>query len=129
MSIKHDSDEYKCSCGDTFRHHLEVAAPEIEFLHVEDVGSYQGSVFAIGKYNGQVFVMHDYYGSCSGCGAWGEGGEPTNLQDVLENGELFERPADAITFAAKTYGDYGSPEIPTEAFWSVLNWLATGVQA
>jgi hypothetical protein len=47
--------------------------------------------------------MKDYFGSCSGCGAWGEGGEPETLEDVLRNGELFDDPADALAFVISTY--------------------------
>ena len=95
-----------------------MAAPEISWYHVEDVGSYQGTVFAIGKYQKKWFVMQDYYGSCSGCGAWGEGGEPEKLKDVLSHGELFEKKKDAFNFAFKTYKD--SYEPPTDRFWEIL---------
>ena len=62
--------------------------------------------------------MKDYYGSCSGCGAWGEGGEPETLKDVLSNGELFKTKKQALEFAVKTYkNDY---EAPTDKFWDIL---------
>lgn len=116
-----------CPCGDMFAHYLWMAAPEIKWLYVEDVGSYQGDVYAIGKYKRQWFIMHDYYGSCSWCGAWGEGGEPEKLKDVLENGELFKSKKDALNFVIKTYAK--KYESPTEKFYEVLTTQAKGVSS
>lgn len=107
-----------CLCGDVYAHYLWIAAPEIKWLYVEDVGDYQGVVFAIGKYQRKWFIMQDYYGSCSGCGAWGEGGEPEKLEDVLSHGELFTTKKATLNFAIKTYKD--SYESPTEKFWEML---------
>ena len=112
----------KCPCGDIYAHYLWMAAPEIEWYYVEDVGGYQGEVYALAKYEGKIFIMHDYYGSCSGCGAWGEGGEPEKLKDVLGNGELFEEKKDAINFVEKTYkNNYGNN--PTNTFFEKLRSL------
>lgn len=94
-----------CPCGDVYAHYLWMAAPEIKWYYVEDVGSYQGIVYAIGKYKSKIFVMKDYYGSCSGCGAWGEGGEPETLKDVLGHGELFTNKKKALDFVQKTWGN------------------------
>ena len=92
-----------CPCADIYAHYLFMAAPEISWYYVEDVGSYQGTVYAIGKYKKQWFVMKDYYGSCSGCGAWGEGGEPETLKDILENGELFKSKKQALDFVTRVW--------------------------
>jgi len=108
----------KCPCKNKYAHYLWKAAPEIDWYYVEDVGSYQGTVYAVGKYQKQWFVMKDYYGSCSVCGAWGEGGEPEDLKGVLSNGELFSTKKEALKFAVKTYKD--SYESPTEIFWDIL---------
>lgn len=111
-------DTSKCPCGDIYAHYLWQAAPEINWYYVEEVGSYQGDVYALGKYKGKLFVMHDYYGSCSGCGAWGEGGEPEKLKDVLGNGELFTSKKKAVAFAKQAFlNQYSSP---TEDFWKTL---------
>lgn len=108
----------KCPCRDMYAHYLWMAAPEIKWIYVEDVGSYQGTVYALGKYQGKWFVMKDYYGSCSGCGAWGEGGEPESLKDVLANGELFKTKTQALKFVNKVWiNDY---EPPTKDFISLL---------
>lgn len=107
-----------CPCQNMYAHYLWMAAPEIKWLYVEDVGSYSGDVYAIGRYKKQWFVMHDYYGSCSGCGAWGEGGEPEKLEDVLSHGELFKSKKDALKFAILTYKN--SYDCPTEGFYDNL---------
>lgn len=112
-------DESKCQCGDMYAHYLWMAAPEIDWYYVESVGDYQGIVFAIGKYNNQWFVMKDYYGSCSYCGAWGEGGEPEGLKDVLEHGELFDSPKQAREFVLQTWSK-SYAEQPTDKFYTIL---------
>ena len=114
-------DTSKCPCGDMYAHYLFIAAPDIDWIYVEDVGSYQGVVFAIGMYKDQWFIMKDYYGSCSGCGAWGEGGEPEKLEDVLSHGELFDIKEQAKQFVEKTYMSENSwDEQPTEKFMEIL---------
>ncbi len=72
------------------------AAPDFLWYCVQDVGSYQGQVFGIATYKGKVGIYEDYYGSCSGCGAWGEGGEPEKQQDVIDNATLFNDREAAI---------------------------------
>ena len=109
-----------CPCKDMFAHYLWMAAPEIKLIHVEDVGSYQGTVFAIGRYKNKWFIMKDYYGSCSGCGAWGEGGELESLKSVLNNGELFTSKQKAYEFVTKTYLSDSSYERPTNEFINIL---------
>lgn len=116
------SDE-SCPCGNRYAHYLWMAAPEIKWIYVEDIGSYQGTVYAIGKYQRQWFVMRDYYGSCSGCGAWGEGGQPSTLDEVLSHGELFLNRKQAIEFVqAWIEHEY---ETPSEEFMRVLTGKAT----
>lgn len=120
MEHKNTNDYYDC-CGDVFEHFLSLVAPEIVWKYIEDVGSYQGTVFAIGAYDGQIFVMKDYYGSCSGCGAWGEGGEPVSLEDVLGNGELFSSAEEALNFVNRVWNSESSIEIPTARFLNTLS--------
>ena len=105
----------ECPCGDMYAHYLWIAAPQIKWYYVEGVGSYQGTVYALGKYKSRWFVMKDYYGSCSWCGAWGEGGEPENLKSVLGNGELFTTRKKALDFVLETWAK-DSWEAPTDNF-------------
>lgn len=114
--LLHES--YDCP-GGRYWHYLALNAPEIKWLYVEDVVDFQGVVYAIGKYKKQWFIMKDYYGSCSVCGAWGEGGEPKNLKEVLDNGELFNSKKKALEFVKKVYGN-GRYEHPTEGFYNIL---------
>lgn len=92
--------------------YLNDAAPEILWYDVQDVGSYSGSVYAIGllKTPGvkeRIVVFKGYYGSCSGCGAWGEGGEPKDMKEVMEFSKCFETVDAAIENYknAETYSD------------------------
>ena len=109
-----------CPCHDTYAHYLFMAAPQIKWVYVETVGDYQGTVYAIGKYKRQWFVMKDYYGSCSGCGAWGEGGQPENLKSVLGNGELFSHKKDALKFIKQSWANKDAYEKPTDDFMKIL---------
>lgn len=71
MEHKHDEDCFR-NYNYSFREYLIHAAPSFLWADVQDVGSYQGRVYGIAWYNKQIALYEDYYGSCSGCGAWGE---------------------------------------------------------
>lgn len=89
---KHNKD---CPCSN-YLDYLVKAAPDILWYDVQDVGSYSGSVFGVGEYKKKILIYTDYYGSCSGCGGWGEGGEPRDMDMVLENSELFDSREKAL---------------------------------
>jgi hypothetical protein len=84
-----------------FTEYLIHAAPEILWYNVQDVGSYQGQVYAVGAYKNQIVIYEDYYGSCSYCGAWGEGGEPSDLTQVLEHSNFFTTKECALNYIKK----------------------------
>lgn len=106
-AIKHEHNE-DCEYGD-FIHYLVQAAPSVLWYNVQDVGSYQGSVYAVGKYKNQILIYEDGYGSCSGCGAWGEGGEPENEEDILNRSNLFSDKELAIKYIEQING-YEPPD-------------------
>lgn len=88
---------HKASCSrNDFSGYLCAVAPDFLWYNVQDVGSYQGTVHAVALYKGKVAIYSGYYGSCSGCGAWGEGGEPEKQQDVIDNATLFNDREAAI---------------------------------
>ena len=89
------------------------AAPDFLWYCVQDVGSYQGQVFGIATYKGKVGIYEDYYGSCSGCGAWGEGGEPTNQEEIISKCTFFTDESEANKYVKKLVEDhYEKPEEP-----------------
>jgi hypothetical protein len=100
--------------------YLCEAAPEVLWFHLCSRGDYQGEVFAVGKYLGKCLVFSDYYGSCSGCGAWGEGGEPTDLSEVLKSSKLFDKPDDALEEWRRT----GMDDEGIEAIGAILGETA-----
>jgi hypothetical protein len=105
---KHEHSE-SCKYNDGFLHYLVSAAPNILWYDVQDVGSYQGNVYGVGKYDQKILIYEDYYGSCSGCGAWGEGGEPTNEAEVLSKSHLFETKEEALKYLI-TIDHYERPD-------------------
>ncbi|HEY9684709.1 MAG TPA: hypothetical protein V6C86_24220 [Oculatellaceae cyanobacterium] len=80
-----------------FSDYLKESSKEVLWIDIEDVGDYQGEVFALGRFKDQFIVFAGYYGSCSGCGAWGEGGEPRDLTDVLASSAGFWNAEGAIS--------------------------------
>jgi hypothetical protein len=72
-----------------FKNYLIDATPEILWFGVDAQGDYTGQVQAVGVYDNGVLVFKGYYGSCSGCGGWGEGGEPRNLKEVKDYSTLY----------------------------------------
>ena len=94
----------------TFEDWLPHIAPELFWFNIQDVGSYQGSVYGVALYKDQIVIYEDYYGSCSGCGAWGEGGEPISQDDVLSKSKLFDTKEETLVYIAKM-DKYESPDI------------------
>ncbi len=111
MVLKHVHTK-ECSWKDTYLHYLCLAAPSVEWFKVEDVGSYSGSVYAVGRYKGKILLYSGYYGSCSGCGAWGGGGEPVKFGDVLNSdSKLCKTVEEAlIEFMKMTSNSYDKPD-------------------
>lgn len=110
MPVQIHKHEDGCKWSGGFLHYLVEAAPDILWYDVQDVGSYQGSVYGVGEYKGQCLIYTDYYGSCSGCGAWGEGGEPSDMEEVLGHCEKFDSEKEALKYLA-TLDSYNRPNI------------------
>jgi|SRR3990167_3775875 len=85
-------------------------APDVLWFDIQDVGSYQGSVYGVGLYENQFVLYEDYYGSCSGCGAWGDGGEPESQKDVLSKSRLFKEKDEILEAIAKI-DSYDTPDV------------------
>ena len=68
------------------RDYVKLAWPKLNILYFETTGNYQGTNYVIGYADGKVLASGYGYGSCSGCGAWGEGGEPTKPEDLIDSG-------------------------------------------
>lgn len=100
----------ECPFSEGYTSYLVDSAPDIFWYNIQDVGSYQGTVFAVGKYKNHIVIFEDYYGSCSGCGAWGEGGEPTDQDDVLAHSKLFNNHNSAKDYLDK-FDSYEHPNI------------------
>lgn len=79
-------------------------SPDFFWFNIQDVGSCQGQVYGVAVYNKQIAIYEDYYGSCSGCGAWGEGGEPTSQDEVIKLCKLFDTKEESIVYCAKMGG-------------------------
>lgn len=105
------------NCTDYYCSHpadewLIMRAPDVLWFNVQEVGDYQGEVYGIGTYQRQFLIYEGYYGSCSGCGAWGEGGEPANQDEVLASSTLYADITAAVEYLAKEDKDgwYGRPD-------------------
>lgn len=85
-------------CYHSFKDYLITAAPDILWFSILTAGGYSGSVYGVGVYNKRILLYVGSYGSCSGCGAWGEGGEPKDQNDVLAFCETFTDQMDAISW-------------------------------
>lgn len=96
---------------DIYKECLIKAAPDILWFNVQDVGGYQGRVYAVGKMGRQYVMFADYYGSCSACGAWGydQGGEPEDQDEVLSKSALFFDTGTALDYARKEWSDDYDP--------------------
>ena len=103
--IQHKHDD-NCKYG-SYIHYLVEAAPSILWFDVQDIGGYQGSVYGVGLYKSKILIYEDYYGSCSGCGAWGEGGEPNSESDVLLKSTQFDTVEDTFAYLLNTKFDGG----------------------
>lgn len=100
--------EDTCPMG-YYTDYLVEAAPNVLWYNVQDVGSYSGSIYGVGQYKGKALIYEYWYGSCGGCGAWGEGGEPTNEAEVLSNSHLFESISEAEEYISAIEG-YEPPD-------------------
>lgn len=89
--------------------YLVKVSPDFLWFHIQDVGSYQGSVYAVGLHQNKLVIYEDYYGSCGGCGAWGEGGEPESQEAVLKRSAFFNTVLEAIEHIAKM-SKYDAPD-------------------
>ncbi len=92
-------------CNHSYAGWLVSQAPDVLWYDVQDVGSYSGQVFAVGLYRANILLFSDYYGSCSGCGAWGEGGEPTDQEDVLASSHLFLSASEAVEYVQREWSE------------------------
>lgn len=101
-----------------YKDFLIDASPEILWFYVYAQGDYQGNVDAIGVYKNLIVFFSGYYGSCSGCGAWGEGGEPTDLLEVFDNSILINvgEKAPARFQQAAADSDLGKAEAEARAW-------------
>lgn len=79
---------HRKNCTSSYNDRLIKLAPDVLWYDLQDVGSYQGTVYGIGEYKGKVIIYTDYYGSCSGCGAWydddswGRDAGPKSFEDI-----------------------------------------------
>lgn len=99
--------EYGCYHG--YDDWLISVAPDVLWFMVEATGSYQGQVYAVGRLGKSIVLYEDYYGSCSGCGAWGEGGEPKSRQEVLDSCFRTDTIVEAFAYVLKEWADDYDP--------------------
>ncbi len=92
-----------------FEEWLPHIAPDMFWFDIQACGSYQGEVFGVAEYDKKIAIYGGYYGSCSGCGAWGEGGEPISQEEVLKSCILCNTADDAIEKINKLDA-YSSPD-------------------
>lgn len=90
-------------CSHSYAGWLVSVAPDVLWFDVQDVGYYSGTVYGVGRLKKDILLFQDGYGSCSGCGAWGEGGEPCDMEDVLAHSELFQTPEFALEHVEKEW--------------------------
>ncbi len=111
---KHSGEHIECNDKVTceqydFKEWLPHIAPDFFWYDIQVVGSYQGNVFGVAKYKGQVAIYEDYYGSCSGCGAWGVGGEPTSQDEVITKCK-FHNTKEETLIHLTTLDGYDTPD-------------------
>lgn len=110
MEHKHTEKCYSSSSG--YKEYLIHAAPSYLWADVQDVGSYQGSVYGVAFVDGKIALYEDSYGSCSGCGAWGEGGEPSTEEEIISRTTFTADPLKALEYIAEQWVDsYESPDV------------------
>ena len=103
----------KCDswCYHAFAGWLVSIAPDVLWFDVQDVGTWSGNVYGVGVFRGDILIYEGFYGSRSGCGAWGEGGEPGSQQEVINNSKLFAGPQLAIEYVTdESFGDWETPD-------------------
>ena len=80
-------ENYHCEMNEADdEQYVRKAWPDLNILRIYNVGYYQGTVYVIGYTDNTVLAGGYGYGSCSGCGAWGEGGEPASPNDLIDSG-------------------------------------------
>lgn len=86
-----------CQFSEYYAEFVIKASPDILWYDIQDVGSYQGSIYGVGEYKKQIVIYEDNYGSCSGCGEWTEwgGAQPQNQEEVLNKSKLFATKKEA----------------------------------
>jgi len=102
-----------------FQDFLIDATPEILWFWCDSDDDYQGQVYALGYWKNNIVWFSGYYGSCSGCGAWGEGGEPTNLDEVLADSAVFRSTTLATQFIRKANEYFFNRAVEKGAFKSL----------
>lgn len=104
---------HKADCNrNDYLSYLCSNAPDFLWYCVQDVGSYQGQVFGVAVYEGKIAIYENYYGSCSGCGAWGEGGEPTSQEEIIASSTFFINERDALKYLEKFKEAFEQPQEP-----------------
>lgn len=105
--------------------YLIDVSPDILWFDIQQCGSYQGTVYGVGRYNQHILLYEGYYGSCSGCGAWGEGGEPGSQEEVINSSILFTTKEEAFEYINKEWDEiYDRPDFDrlNSAIEEVANW-------
>lgn len=81
-----DNESFMSELSDGDREYINIAWPQLHIVWAKMVGDYQGTNYIIGIADKKVLACGVGYGSCSGCGAWGEGGEPISPKDLIDSG-------------------------------------------
>jgi len=106
--------KHECNCQRAeFKEWLPHIARDFLWFDIQDVGSYEGSVYGVALYKNKIVIYEDMYGSCSGCGAWGEGdgGEPQSQDEVIELSKMFDTVGSALDYINNEMSKYDEPDI------------------
>ena len=118
---KHNEDCYLSADG--YKEYLIHVAPSFLWANVQDVGACEGTVFGVAFADGKIALFEEGYGSCRGCGAWGEGGEPEDEDAVRANSKFFDDPMAAMQYVnAEWNGKYNTPDL--EEIRQAINEIA-----
>lgn len=93
-------ESYQSELPDADREFIQLAWPELVITWCANVGDYQGTNYVVGYVGDKVLACGYGYGSCSGCGAWGEGGEPTKPEDLIDSGVFGKTLDETLAWAA-----------------------------
>ena|SRR5687768_12034116 len=111
MTIPH---KHECNCQRAeFKEWLPHIARDFLWFDIQDVGSYEGSVYGVALYKNKIAIYEDMYGSCPGCGAWGEGGlgEPQSQDEVIELSKMFDTVGSALHYINNKMCKFDEPDI------------------